>query len=686
MTRSSRSLRTRLLCAIACAFATWGLGAPVLASAQPEGTVPLAATYSSPQIVSRSSDGTTASLETTSFAIPLDSPYAFTGRVTTSKRTDSVTMRLNVYNPSGKLMTQRTRIVNDPDHKETSVTFERETADLALSPGAYPVTLEVRVSEKGTVTSLSIDADLLIYDPDVKKLPVVFAVRISGQPLADPEGRFIADPGQYTRARDDAREIAAWVLDDPQARVTLAISPLLLEEWKRISQGYEFAGPEGTVSVASSETVPVAYAQALDAVRRAIDTGRLELAGLGYADPDLSDLVSEDLAADVGVQYAAGISAVFASIESTPSTGTIPAGGCVPASVAASLTGQNVGYTVLSPDCTRSGDTTAAPGLYRIKRRALKALVSDTEASAAVHDGDSQALLARLFEAHAERPGTPLVVTCDVGAGQTSAGAIVRSARILAGEPWISVRSAATAAAPKPKKTISVKAHSDSADAPSGYWTDVSRGRAWAGALTDALGEGDTLSASAERDSLVAQCSAWAGTDGTWSLADRGRSFATTAERTATDVLDTVELSVEQVTLAGATGDIPVTITNGSDHDLTITLTGTASQGVRIEGSDEQRVTLPPQDTFIEIPVAMSNALSGRVTLTVSSGGLTLASRVVPVRASYLDRLAMIAGVVVVLGVLLFIIVRRARTAEPRPAAGEDGHFKYDDPEAPSER
>src|SRR5690606_6065050 len=106
------------------------------------------------------------------------------------------------FNPSGKLMTQRTFIVTDPGAGEAVASFERATNDLGLSPGAYPVELEVRVSSKGALDVVTLQSDLLIYDPAGAKLPVAFAVRISGQPLADPQGRFVADPGQFTRARD----------------------------------------------------------------------------------------------------------------------------------------------------------------------------------------------------------------------------------------------------------------------------------------------------------------------------------------------------------------------------------------------------------------------------------------------------------------------------------------------------
>jgi len=661
MTPPNCMLRSRAVRAMVLAVAMWGALLAVPAMAEPD-LVRVRAAESRPEqsvpgIVGQSS----ASLEATSFAIPLGGPYSFTGRVATPEGTDSVQMRLKVYNPSGRLMTQRTRIINDPVAEETTASFERETADLRLSSGAYPVELEIRISAGGRVAETVIESDLLIYDPTAAPQPIAFTARISGQPLADPQGRFVADPGQFTRARDDAREIARWILEQNEARATVAISPVLLEEWKRVSEGYVFAGPEGLISVPASSTVPVAYAETLGMLQRAVGTGRLELAALGYTDPDLSELAAHDLGDDVAPQYAEGISAVFASLGSSPSTGSVPAGGCVPQAAVSAMAKQGVEYVVVSPGCTRSGSTTATTGHYRITGQELTALVSDDISSDAVRRGDEQALLRRTFALQLNGVKGPIIVTCDVGAGQSTVPAFIRTADVITSQRWVRVRLASEIAATAAGKTIAVRGRSASKNAPRGYWDEVAEGRAWATALTAALGQGANEAVIAQRDSLVAQCSAWAGVDDDWVLADRGRAFASTAVRISREALDPVDLRVEPVTLAGSRGDVPITITNGSDRELVVELSGSPSGGVGVLGQDSRKVKLPPQDTFVEMPVNLSNSLSGQLTVRVSSGGMVLVSQVVPIRASYLDRLVMIALVVIVLGALLFIIVRKAR-------------------------
>lgn len=631
---------------------------PVRATAEPDR--PSQPGTSRQQLATGSIGDALVTLEADTYAIPSNSPYSFTSTVSTTDDTDSVFMRLKVLNPSGRLMTQRTQIVNEPGEGTASATFERRTDDLSLAPGAYPVQLEVSVSEKGRTERTTLFTELLIYDASADPLPVALAVRISGQPLADPQGRFVADPGQFTRPRDDTAELSRWVLGDPDARLTLALSPLLLEEWKRISQGYEFAGPEGVASIPASATVPVAYAQTLQLLSSALRTGRMELATQGLTDPDLSELSHAEMVADVTPQYAEGVSAVFASIESTPSTGTAPAGGCLPPEAAAPVAEAGVGYVVLAPGCTRSGSATATTGLYEIEDSELKALVSDPAAGLAIRNAIPADLLRRAYDLHLESDSRPLVMSVSVGAGQTTASSVIVAADRISGQRWLSLQPAREVAAASSKRSIEIVARKASKRVPAGYWDDVSEARAWAEALSAALGDGDPVAATARRDSLVAQCSAWADPSNEWALADRGRAFADTATRLATSVLERVSIRAEAVTLAGAKGDVPVTITNGSESTLALVVKTTPAGGVRSSDS-VQSLELPPQDTFLEIPVEMPDSLSGTLMVSVFAGDMMLQTQTVDIRASYLDRLVMIVGVVIVLAVLLFIVVRRVR-------------------------
>ncbi len=671
MTRPSAT-RARGVLGPLLAVAVMLLLVPAVARAEP--VQPLLRRVSSQPLgsVTATAGPAAATLEPGSFAYAADSGYSFTAKVRVPGKADFVQMRFKVLNPSGKLMIQRTVIQSNVRTGQATAQFERELSDLELAPGSYPVSLEVRVAQDGQITQTTLESELRLYDPEGPRVPVVFAARISGQPLAGPSGKFVADPAIYTRARDDARSVAAWVLGNQEARMTLAISPLLLEEWRRVSEGYVVTGPEGDTRVEPNEPVPLAYAEALDTIRRAVDTTRLELAHLGYTDPNLSDLSLHGLARDVRPQYAQGLSATFASLETTPSTGTVVAGGCMPPETVESLVAEDVSYGIVEPACTRSGKSTAAPGAYRVKGTTFVALVADEPAEVALGAGDNDAIAGVAFQRRAAGSSSPLVIRGNVGPGALAVEEFTQVAEAITSQTWTHALLGREASAPKPRRTLSLRAGRGSPKTPPDYWDDVRSGRAWAGALAAGLGPDTPETVTAQRDSLVAQCSAWAGPAGDWALADRGRAFAANATRLGRSVFDGVSLAVKPVTLAGSSGEVPVIVSNASDSVLSLRITAIPSREVRLGSKRSTLLEVLPKDNFIELPVDLRDALSGRLTVTVSAGSVVLEQDSVTLRASYLDRLVMILGVVLVLGAILAFIVRRVRAVESAGTNNKD--------------
>jgi hypothetical protein len=83
-----------------------------------------------------------------------------------------------------------------------------------------------------------------------------------------------------------------------------------------------------------------------------------------------------------------------------------------------------------------------------------------------------------------------------------------------------------------------------------------------------------------------------------------------------------------------------------------------------VVGSRRIKTVLRPQETFVPITVDMQSALSSKLKIEVLAGDVVLAQETVNLQASYLDRIAIIAGIVLLLGALLIFIVRRVRSAE----------------------
>lgn len=640
-------------------------GAPV--AADPRSDSPT----STAQLAAGSAGPVRADLVANPASIAAGDPFAFTTNVVVPVDTSSLTIRLQLRHPTGRLIFQRTRIAESPAPGRLSELFTRETADLSLRPGAYPVTVDVFARVGGETYDATLESSLLVYDADTADVPVVVAARVTGEPLTGPVGELVSDPAVETRARDEARDLASWVLAERRARLTLALPPLLVEEWQRIaSEGYTREQPGGgVVTVAPDDPVARGYEAALATIRTAVATGRLELVTTGYADPDLAALGTAGLADDVTAHYERGVSVLRSSLETTPSTGTVPAGGFVTGATLERLDRAGVAYAIVRATSLRSGSRAATSTAYSVRGSRTVLLAADQRTSRAVAAGDSAALVDAAFSRALAGTSSPYVIAVDVGTGASSASTVTASLEPLLAHGWARLATGAQAA-DRPRREARAVGRSQAAEAPDGHWEAVRDSRRWAEALSSAIGASASEALTAERDSLIAASSAWAGVDGRWRGADRGREFADTATRIATETLGGVSVSVSAITLAGTAGDLPVTVRNDSGRPLDVTVMASGSQGVAV-GSVVTTMALEPQENYLQVPIELVNALDGRVRVSVLAGDVVLDTVEVSVAASYLDRIVLIAGIVVIMAGVLVFVIRRVRAQEALAGADE---------------
>jgi hypothetical protein len=206
--------------------------------------------------------------------------------------------------------------------------------------------------------------------------------------------------------------------------------------------------------------------------------------------------------------------------------------------------------------------------------------------------------------------------------------------------------------------------------APQDYWKTVRSARAYAGGLLAALGPGGTGVTSAQTDSLLAESSAWSEPDGAWASADRGLAFANSSLAVSKAAFGKLSIKAEPVTFAGKRGEVPVSITNTTKNTLAVVVRASASGDAKVVGPRLIKTVLRPSETFVPIQVDMQSALTSKLKVEVLAGDVVLAKTTVDVQASYLDRVAIIGGIVLVLVGLLVFIIRRVRNAEK----GSDTH------------
>jgi hypothetical protein len=586
-------------------------------------------------------------------------------------------VRLRLRGPAGRLLYQRTIVRSDVTGTVT-YDFEKPLNDLKTTLKEGRFGLEARVFATGN-DAIELTDRLLVVDPERPKVPLVVVARLTGAPMADPAGRFVTDPAANTASRDAATALSAALARMPALRMTLAIPPYMLEEWLRISNGYETVGPEGVRAVPATSRTSTSYGTALRQLAQAVRDPRVELTQVPYGTPDLASLARIGAISDLREHYARGLSIYRAALDATPSAGSVNATDVFPAASLPTMVQRRLRYAVVSPaSIVPPSEDTTPSGSYRIRGSAIVALVGDQTVSSSVSSTggpDLTVLYDTLFgRRSADATPAPVVVVVPFGPGV--AGDVTRLTSMLdraAKSGWVRVMTAREAASLPTTQPVTLESDIGRRTAPLGYWEEVAQGRRLASAFVAAAGAADPEARTAVTDSLLSESYAWAGPEGDWSLADRGRAFAQAARRTSQATLGKVTLQTADVTLSGSGGRLPITILNGSDKDLKVQVVASSPQLAFPKGPSVT-TTVKPGESFVTIPVDLGQALAGRVKVTVRAGGVDLASSSLNVQASFLNQLAIVAAIVAVLVGLLFFVRGRVRRYQSSSRAPQGRH------------
>lgn len=611
------------------------------------------------------SDAPFVTLEQATTSVPTDGSFAMTATVEIDRPTSYLEARLQIRRASGRLLFQKTEVRSALTTGSIDIGFGRNLADLELEPGAYPVELRVR-TQADRVREWIVDTDLLVHAPDPEPVPVVVVVRVEAAPSTDAEGRFSIDPATSTRARDEAVALARAIVEEPRLRVSLAIPPFLLEEWLRVSQGYEHVSQDGVIAVEAESPVPRAYAGALEIIARAVGTGRLELMTVGYALPDLGASDATDVATDLEAHLSRGQSACLAALETTPAAVLYPGLGLLPAGTFEMLEGRDLRGCVVagaSLETTPTGGT----GAYAVAGAGggLVALLLDAWSSEGLRAGETSAVVDAVFtRSISATPTAPVIADVALGPGYPSRTEdLVEDLAALASAPWLRYATASEAlSAPVSGEVRLPDTVPPLPDAPVGFRQEVAEARMASDAFLRAVGINDPDGQLANDLSLIAQSVLWAGPDLNWGPADRGRAIAASAEQRSRAVLDSLSLVGSDITLSGTSGEVPISIRNASEKNLVLTL-DVSGRGVDAGPLPPEGVQVRPQDNFVSVPVDLGQSLQGDLRIELKAGDVVLDELEVKVRASFLDRLVIIGGAAIVLVGMLLFIRHRVRSA-----------------------
>lgn len=586
-------------------------------------------------------------------------------------------VRLRIKSPSGSLLYQKTEVRHDVPAGVQTIPFVRDLSGLGVSQGRYPI--EVRVLASGA-TATEATSRILVMEPGAAQVPVTVIARITCSPAIDPAGRFVVDPELYPKSRTDAQRVADVIARHGDAPVSLALPPILVEEWLRASDGYEVSGPEGISQIPNSGVAAIGSAEVIERMRELLTDGRTSLLDVPYAEPDLASMATIGALGDLRAHWAMSDTVMSTALGVDAASGTAFAGNIVPRAALKELERRKTSFVVLDAASLDTGEETATSGVYTLENSPVRGLVIEPALAAAAAANDTDAFYDVLFDRlTSERAAEPLFMVFDMGPGTVHTPAdLERALDLLDNVGWIAAVPASQAAAYASPTKASLKETPAAPDSPEGYWTEVRRAREYAGAIISALGSSDADAQAAQTAVLVAESHCWAGPDGSYSLADRGRAFAASASRYVQDLLTTVSIQGHDVTLSNRTGNAPLSVVNGSGKPLKVIVR--AEAGTISLPRAETTVTLDPGENVLTIPVNMGSEIADDVTVRVVAGAITIAETSIRVQASYLDRLATVGMVVLFLLGLLFFIRRRVRRAiagtidtdDEEPAASSD--------------
>jgi hypothetical protein len=611
-----------------------------------------------------------ASLETTMPAVPVGGALDYTAQIRCSGAPSYLQARLSVSRPGGKLVYRKTLLAPAGSGNIVALRFQRDLADLALSPGAHRVELEVRAEINGQLATQTLTSSLLVYGPDIRRIPVAIVARICAVPMTDAAGTRVADPSIAQKARLDADAIAHFALSDPAARISMAIPPMLLQDWALIAKGYKMPTAGGTIEVPAEDAVPRAYAATLGAIAEAVSSGRLELLSQGFSDPDLALMSSANLTEDIGVQYDFGRAVATASVAASTSAGTSLANGWLDEKAIVPLERAGIRFAVFDQNAVESGLSTTPAGAYRLRGHDLVAIVTDPAASADLQTGDESALIRRSYDRALSNSAAPFIAQVELDQDSISAGQLLDALQVEFAQPWVQPVTATRASAFVGSRRVRPTTGPIRKSARD-FWADIARVSAPVRALVAAADIADPDASRALSSLFTAESSCWSSGPKEPS-SDRAEGFAEDAENVAQGVLGKIGVRGAAVTLAGAKGKVPVTVTNRTGRTLRVGVRAVPGSGLRVVGRRTRPTTLLPQDNYLQIPVDLGSALSGKLRIDVVSAGVVIASSDVQVKASYLDRLAVIGIIAVLLGIGLALIVRRVQAADRSVGAGDE--------------
>ncbi|MCL2403440.1 MAG: hypothetical protein FWC86_04350 [Coriobacteriia bacterium] len=581
--------------------------------------------------------------------------------------------------------------------------LERRTANnlygLGMYEGVYYVAVIVTAVTTAGEESATLRDMLVVYNPNEPQLNLMPTIHLSALPSRNTQGVFLSHPagGLFDERREMLDAISGWINDTQRARLTLAISPLFLEELAIMAEGFDYLDihSEEIITLdAESEEAQVA-AQTLENLRTAHGTGRLSITAQGYADPDFSVLDALDLVDDLPSHFEIGQSVLTSTFEQEPPSITVPWTSQLTAEQFQTLSDvlpqttprNHESKIILDSDTLGFAQTTINgtdgqrfnQNLYQDEAGDLL-IVADSERSAALSQIGSRAQIILDLLEERQRDGiTPLLIQAQDDVD--SIVVLLDNLELLSDYNWVNLVDSNFVDSTQ-ASSLNFVAAQEVEDIPESV-QELQRSRNEVLGLISALGEVDSEQQEMLDRYYLLSLAIFAGLGTTIGEYTNGRNTdndndSLNISPAAYECLDLarqlssyadlwfsgIEIHTQAHTFSGNSGVLPITILNGSDQTLYLDVRYiTTGQNVVVYPEYIQQAFLSGE-SFLEPTVELRNIVSGSVDVQIWAGNHLIATESVRVSATYTDRIVIIVMVALAGTGLAFFIWKRVRLSE----------------------
>jgi hypothetical protein len=213
--------------------------------------------------------------------------------------------------------TSRVRGALEPGAGRSFPPMQMETTFLAGESALYPVTVELRSND----VPLAVLRTSVVFISEPPKVPlnVSLSFLLDEAIRLRPDGTHLDATLETSIAEGGRLDTIVTALEEVPASVTLVVSPVLLEQLQRMSDGYRVVEGESIREVATEDPLAERATAFLERIRELARLPTTEVVALPYASPSIPALVASGLSADLAAQIERGRSQVAALLGVDPS-------------------------------------------------------------------------------------------------------------------------------------------------------------------------------------------------------------------------------------------------------------------------------------------------------------------------------------------------------------------------------